>query len=331
MRAPVVGVDARHTRLETAERLLAEPPPLELLAPASVRVCATSVVHPSRRHPVVRWDLSVGQGTTERPLAVIGRGFPRTGGEKTRDLLLALRDPGPGNAPVVVPEPFGWDPRRRLLAQSPAPASTLHDRLVSDPFGALGDLARVGRWLAGLHAVDSIRLTRLRRTAAQHRIEQHGAALAVARPRLAGRIRPLVRRTVEDLARVDLPLVLTQGDFRPRTVHLDEEQVVVAAFDRAAMAPAARDLGRFLGHALVVAADTDADPTTTGLWCSRLVRGYVEAGGSPGAVRQSAAYVACTYAEVLVDRLGTSPDPDPDRARGWLDRWESALGGELLP
>jgi hypothetical protein len=320
--------------LQAAERLLLEPPPLELLSPAFVRVHCTSVVHPSSSRPVVRWDLSVGQGTTERSLVVIGRGFDRGGGERDRDLLLALRASAHHSQPVGVPEPYGWDPRRRLLAQSLAPVDTLHDLLVSEPLGALSEISRAGRWLARLHAVGGIRLGRVPQTVEQHRLEQHGAALAKALPRLARRIRPLVRRTSEDLARVDLPLVVTHGDFRPRTVHLDPDRVVVTDFGRAAMAPAARDLGCFLGHALALASDIHADPITTGLWGSRLVRSYVEAGGSRFAVRQSCAFVARTFAEVLHRRFVARPAPAQGSSQGsadeWVDRWESALDGELL-
>jgi hypothetical protein len=177
----------RTSGLQVAERLLLEPPPLQLLSPAFARVHATSVVHPSRSRPVVRWDLSVGQGTTERSLVVIGRGFDRDGGEQARDLLLALRAPAHGSEPVGVPEPYGWDPRRRLLAQSLATADTLHDLLVSQPLGALSEISRAGRWLPGLHAVGGIRLGRVPRTVEQHRLEQHGAALAKALPWLARR------------------------------------------------------------------------------------------------------------------------------------------------
>jgi hypothetical protein len=61
------------------------------------------------------------------------------------------------------------------------------------------------------------------------------------------------------------------------------------------------------------------------------VRSYVEAGGSRLAVRQSCASVARTYAEVLHRRFVARPTPDQGSADAWVDRWESALDGELLP
>ena len=42
--------------------------------------------------------------------------------------------------------------------------------------------------------------------------------------------------------------MLTHGDFQPKNIHLDRSRLVVIDFDRAAWAPAGRDLGHFIGQ-----------------------------------------------------------------------------------
>ena len=317
----------RAERLAAAAALLDAPPPLEQLAPRGVTVLGGDVVHASRSRPVVRWRLSVDVGRSEPDaLTVIGKAFNRGGGEGAGRLLADLRAAG-FDGTFAVPRPLGWDPDRRLLAQEEAPPRTLHALLAEGELDQVRPPRRVGQWLARLHAVVDLDLPPLPADFEARALERYGPALADVVPGLTGRIHALVGATAAALATVRLPQVPTHGDFQPKNVHLDDGRVVVIDFDRAALAPAARDLGHFVGQTRTMAAARHGTLAAADRWVEAFVDGYADAGGSRDAVAAAGPYVARTYAEVLFYRLVVRPVGHTDFVPGWLDAWERCLDG----
>jgi len=107
--------------------------------------------------------------------------------------------------------------------------------------------------------------------------------------------------------------------------------VVVIDLDRAASAPAARDLGHFVGQTRTMAASRHGSLDVADRWIVAFVEGYLGAGGSTEAVAAAPPYVARTFAEVLFYRLVVRPVGSTTFVRSWLDAWERCLvGGALL-
>ncbi len=325
------GADARRAeRLAIAESLLHSPPPLDALRPGAVRVLSGSVVHASRSRPVVRWTVAVQSGAhAGSPLAVIGKGYRKGGGEEAGRLLAGLRDAGFDDPALQVPAPFGFDPARQLLAQEEAPPTTLHALLDDDPELAAPDAERAGRWLARLHAVRGVVVPDLVEDFERLKMTEYAAALAAQVPGSAGRLRRLSAGTLEGLAGVRGPRVVTHGDFQPKNIHLDRSRIVVIDFDRAALAPAARDLGHFIGQTLTMGASRHGSLGAATSWVDAFLRGYTGAGSDDDAVRSASAYVARTFAEVLFYRLVVRPVGTTSFVPEWLDAWEAAVEGAV--
>jgi tRNA A-37 threonylcarbamoyl transferase component Bud32 len=324
------GSDARRAeRLAVARSLLEAPPPLEALGAGRVTVLEGSVVHASRSRPVVRWAVTVDTGSGPVPLAVIGKGYRKGGGEEAGRLLGQLRRAGFDDTRLQVPQPYGFDPARQLLTQEEAPPTTLRSLLYDDPTAAVPAVARVGHWLARLHAATGVDVPPLAADFEQHKLTEYAAALAAALPSAADRLRTLTAGTLHELAGGAAHHVVTHGDFQPGNIHLDADRVVVIDFDRAASAPAARDLGHFIGQTLTMGASRHGSLGAVAGWVEAFLRGYTAGGGDPAAVATAPVYVARTFAEVLFYRLVVRPVPDWSFVPAWLDAWESSLGTPL--
>lgn len=316
----------RHERVAAAMALLDSPPPLEGIAASHVVVRHTAVVHASRSRPVVRWELGVHRAAgPELTLSVIGKAYRAGGGEEVWRLLGRLRDLGFDDPAFQVPAPFGWDPARSLLAQEAAPPQTLHALVENGEFDQVGDLRRVGRWLARLHTMEDLCLPALTEDFETRKLTEYGAALGRALPSYRARVTALVQETTVRIAGSAQVVVPTHGDFQPKNVHLDHDRVVVIDFDRAAMAPAARDLGHFIGQTQTMSGARHGAAAATTRWIEAFLDEYVAAGGSPAAVAATPPYVARTYAEVLFYRLVVRPMDDRSSVAAWLDAWESSL------
>ena len=276
---------------------------------------------------MVRWDLTVESAAGRRsPLAVVGKGFLKGGGEQAWWLLRRLREVGFDGTALHVPQPYGYDPARRLLAQEVAPPLTLYELLRDDVATATPTVRRVARWLARLHAAPDVGLRALPTDFESMKLAEYGPALASALPAVAGRITDLVEATLRRVAESATdPPVVTHGDFQPKNVHLNRSRVVVIDFDRAASAPAARDLGHFVGQIETMGAALHGDLGVTSPWVASFLDEYVASGGSPGAVQSTPGYVARTFAEVLYYRVVVRPVPEQSFVPTWLDAWERHL------
>ncbi|AOT04832.1 phosphotransferase [Arthrobacter sp. U41] len=316
----------RAVRLAIAESLLVTPPPLDALPPGQVQVVTRSVVHASRSRPVVRWTVTFDTGQGPRaPLAVIGKGYRAGGGEQAWRLLGELRQAGLDGVEHQVPAPYGFDPERQLLAMEEAPAATLHSLLDGDPGTAAPEAARAGRWLARLHGVRGVQVPELPADFERTKLTEYAGALAKLLPQAAGRLDELTEATLAGLAGAVGSRVVTHGDFQPKNIHLDQHRVVVIDFDRAARAPAARDLGHFIGQALTMGAARHGGLDAAAPWVEAFLDGYADAGGGADAVRSAPAYVARTFAEVLFYRLVVRPVGNASFVPDWLVGWESAV------
>jgi hypothetical protein len=315
----------RRERQAIAESLLVTPPPVDDLRGSVLSTLAGEVVHASRSRPVVQWTLSVNGDGPARTVVVIGKGFRKGGGERAWQLLRSLRLAGFDHPDFQVPEPYGFDPVRQLLAQEAAPPRTLHDGLIGDPATAVADVRRVARWLARLHDVGEVGLPPLPTDFEQDKLSAHAEELADARPHEGARIQALSTRTARALARVDGRCVTTHGDFQPKNIHLDEQRVVVIDFDRAAWAPPARDLGHFIGQSLTMAASRHGALDAAACWVEAFTSAYRQAGGAADVDRDVPAYIARTFSEVLFYRLVVRPVDDQAFVPAWLDAWERAL------
>jgi len=323
-------------RLAIAESLLFSPPPLDALLSGPVKVLTRSVVHASRNRPVVRWTVILDSGAGSAvPLAVIGKGYRAGGGEQAWQLLNSLRHAGFDGQQFRVPAPYGFDPARQLLAQEEAPVTTLHSLLDGDPRATAAEAGRAGRWLARLHSIRGMRSLPIPVLAAdfEHvKLTEYCAALAELLPQAAARLNRLTAGTLEGLGRVGGPRVVTHGDFQPKNIHLDRHSVVVIDFDRAAWAPAARDLGHFIGQTLTMGASFHGGLHAAVPWIEAFEDGYIKGGGDADHVSSAPAYVARTFAEVLFYRLVVRPVSNSSFVPDWLDAWEAAVeaaaGGE---
>ncbi len=316
----------RAERLAIAQSLLVSPPPLDALPPGRAQVLTRSVVHASRSRPVVRWTVTLDSGTgPSSPLAVIGKGFRAGGGEQAWRLLGNLRNAGFDGPELQVPAPYGFDPARQLLAQEEAPATTLHSLLDGDPGPAAPEAGRAGRWLARLHGVRGVQMPELPVDFERLKLTEYAAALAGLLPQDAVRLGELTAETLAGLARAGGSRVVTHGDFQPKNIHLDRHRIVVIDFDRAAWAPAARDLGHFIGQTLTMGASRHGGLEAAEPWVAAFLDGYSDGGGDDGAVRCTPAYVARTFAEVLFYRLVVRPVRNSSFVPEWLDAWEAAV------
>ena len=328
--APVPGRDSRRAeRMAIAQSVLVSPPPLQALGVDRVVVLDSSVVHASRSRPVVRWVVTVHSAAGPASLAVIGKAYRRGGGEDAERLLGQLRRAGFDDPGLQVPEPYGFDPARALLAQEEAPPLTLRALLEADPAPDRPAVERVGAWLARLHAVDGVEVPVLADDFERRKLTEYAAALAALLPAEAGRLAALTERTLAGLSRGTARPVVTHGDFQPGNIHLDPQRVMVIDFDRAAYAPAARDVGHFIGQTLTMGASWHGHLGAAAGWVDAFLHGYTAGGGSAAAVAAAPVYVARTFAEVLFYRLVVRPVRDQSFVPAWLDAWADCLDSRL--
>lgn len=317
----------RAQRQAAAAALLAAPPPLDALPVHRVLRARGDVLHASRSRPVVRWDLVVetDDGAVSR-LAVVGKGFVKGDGEQAWRLLRSLHADGFDDPVLQVPQPYGFDPGRRLLAQEEAPAGTLYDLLQDDLEGAAPSVRRVATWLARLHGTTCTEVTPLPDGFEHDKLGEYAEALSEKLPWASGHVHDLTAATEERLrAAAAGPPRLTHGDFQPKNVHLDAHRVMVIDFDRAALAPAARDLGHFVGQTLTMAAALHGHLDAASAWVSAFLGAYEAAGGDPRAVEAMPGYAARTFAEVLYYRLVVRPVETHTFVPAWLQAWEDQL------
>lgn len=309
----------RAEREAIAQAVADEVPQFDAPAPGVVRSVDCQVLHASRSRPVVRWLITDVDGPHTSTRSVVGKVYNKGGGAAAYDLLTHLRNAGFGGA-FDIPEAIGYVARRKLLLQSEAPSTTLHDGM-ADLVGSVGDVYRAGQWLARLHAVTGTNLRPLAADFETAKAEQYITALAPVKPALTRRLRAIQQQLMPILAAAEAgDLVPTHGDFQQKNVHIDRDRVVVIDFDRAALAPAARDLGHFIGQALTMAASAGhpfEGPARD--WAFALLDGYLAAGGSTEAVEAAPAYVARTFLEVLFYRLVVRPMRDDSFAAAWVD------------
>jgi tRNA A-37 threonylcarbamoyl transferase component Bud32 len=320
----------RAERLAAAEALLTCPPPLQALGPVHVEVVGGSVVHASRSRPVVRWVLRVDAGSGSFPLTVIGKGYLKGGGEEAWRLLDRLRRAGLDHPELHVPKPYGFDPARLVLAQEEAPTTTLRTLLDGDLAPIPPAVRRVGAWLARLHSLTGVDVPVLPDDFERRKLSEYTDALAAELPAAAGRLAALTALTLDGLSRGSARRVVTHGDFQPGNIHLDGNRVVVIDFDRAASAPAARDIGHFIAQTLTMGASRHGQLGAAASWVDAFLHGYAAAGGDGRAVAAAPAYVARTFAEVLFYRLVVRPMPDRSFVPAWLDAWEHCLDPTAL-
>lgn len=322
------GRELRRARRESvAAALLEGPPPLDALDVHCIAVETASVLHPSTNRPVLRWVLTVEspQGRRSR-LPVIGKGFLSGGGADAARLLQGLREAGFDGPDLSVPRPYGYDPARRLLTQEEAPPGTLYAMLAGEVREATSAVRRVARWLAMLHSVATVAPPRLPVDFERTKLTDYGAAIAARLPAAHTRVRSLAAATAAKLATAPAEgLVLTHGDFQPKNVHLSSSRLTVIDFDRAAMAPPARDLGHFVGQVETMGAALHGDLGAAAPWIEPFVEEYVERGGDARAVEGIPAYAARTFAEVLYYRLVIRPVSSTSFVPSWLDAWERHL------
>lgn len=312
------AASARQRREAVASAVLAEPPPLPGPAPGTVRTFAGEVLHASRSRPVVRWVVTDTSAEGTHRFRVVGKVYGKGGGQQAHALLVRLRECG-FEGPYAVPQPLGWVESRQLLLQSEAPANTLYDGL-SDLNRSLPDVRRAGAWLARFHSVPEPGLSPLPGDFEAGKAEEYVSRLCQVQPYLTWQLREIQRRLLPLLeAAPESGVVPTHGDYQPKNLHLDPERFVVIDFDRAALAPAARDLGHFVGQALTMAAAGGHPSDRAAHWATAIIDSYLRAGGSARAVAATPAYVARTFLEVLFYRLVVRPVRDPSFAGEWLD------------
>lgn len=310
---------------------MSTPPPVDAMGVQVLSTVNREVVHASRSRPVVKWTLSVNGNGPAYEVGVIGKGFRKGGGEQAWHLLRRLRAAGLDDPFFQVPEPYGFDPVRQLLAQEVAPPRTLHDGLKGDPSAALPDVRRIGQWLARLHDVGEVDLPPLPENFERDKLMSYAEGLADAVPEHHERIQALVGRTTDALDHVSTRCVTTHGDFQPKNIHLNDERVVVIDFDRAAWAPAARDVGHFIGQTLTMGASRHGSIQAVASWVDAFVPAYLEAGGDSNVEADLPAYVARTFSEVLFYRLVVRPVADFSFVPSWLDEWERTLEQTVTP
>lgn len=310
--------DPAGSRHAIAQAVLAEAPPLPDPAPGLARSVQGEVLHASRSRPVVRWTVTDrGAGHVES-FSLVGKVYGAGGGAAAHDLLTRLATANFGG-PYDLARSLGYVPNRSLLLQTVAPPDTLHS-LLTDPLAGRAAIRRTGGWLARLHAVPESGLVPLAADFEAGKAAEYVAGIATARPELGAEVHRLRRRMLPMLAAAERGrLVPTHGDLQPKNVHRDADRVVVIDFDRAALAPPARDLGHFVGQSLTMAAAFgQAFNGPIASWEKELTEGYLAEGGSPEALAGVPAYVARTFLEVLYYRLVVRPMKDVSFAQAWL-------------
>lgn len=304
-------------RRAAAELLLTAPPPLDGLGPGEASDVRGEVLRPSRTRPVVRWSLSwTPAGGRPRPLTAIGKGYLRGGAAEQHRLLRGLRAAGL-DGQVCVPEAYGHDPARLLLVQSEAPPLTLHDLLGTPQATPAAGLA--GQWLARCHAVSADLVPPLPGDHVEERTDRQRDALRQVLDVPVPALDRLCRRALD--AAATAPPVLTHGDYQPKNVHVGDDRVVVIDLDRAALAPAARDLGSFVVQTWTMTASSTGTGTAAAAALQAFRRGY-EAHAPRSSVVDLGPHVAVALLEVLYYRLVVRPVPQPRPCLGWLDELE---------
>lgn len=302
---------------------------LDALAVTGWRVedCAGEVLRESRFRPVFRYRVGYRDesGTVGAHRVLIGKANYREGGASAYDFMRRLWEAGFRTEDNAIPEPIAYLDQLSLLIQTEAPGRCLYEWL-AHPETGLEPARSAGGWLARLHRTELAGGdAALPEGFEDRKLDGYRQALGDALPEGKDRIEELtvaVLDALRPLARARP--VPTHGDYQPKNIYIDGRRVTVIDWDRGALAPAARDLGHFVGQCLTMSYSKAGTFAAVAPWNEAFLDGYGD-DAPTGWDLGLAPYVARTILEVLYYKVVVKPVRDPSFVPAWLDALESTL------
>lgn len=290
--------------------------------------CEGEVLRESRFRPVFRYRVGYRDesGAVGAHRVLIGKANYREGGASTYAFMRRLWEAGfRSDDESAMPEPIAYLDQHSLLLQTEAPGRCLYEWLLCPETG-LEPARATGRWLARLHGTELAGGEGALPAGFEDRkLNGYRQGLVDALPDQKGRIEELTAGALgalRPLARARP--VPTHGDFQPKNIYVDGRRVTVIDWDRGALAPAARDLGHFVGQCLTMSYSKTGTFAQVKPWNDAFLEGYGD-DAPAGWDCALAPYVARTILEVLYYKLVVKPVRDPSFVPVWLDALEDTL------
>lgn len=155
-------------------------------------------------------------------------------------------------SPFLVPRPLAYNAACQVLVQEKAPGTELASTFLADT-SALAPRSRLAaQWLAKLHSCDGNSFRRPRSSAVWS-IQRRRTELAEACPELAPRLDRICSRLIARVRGAEQQsAVPTHGDYHPKNILMDGEQVTAIDFDHFALREPAVDVGYFVGQMAIM-------------------------------------------------------------------------------
>jgi hypothetical protein len=260
---------------------------------------------------------------------IIGKGYHRGDGAMAYQILTQLWADGFSNDRLTIPEPLAYLTDLSLLLQTLAPGKPLYLYL-DRPSSGIKLVRQTARWLAKLHKAVVTDAPVVQLSQEENKLAFYRDGLMQACPQVAGRFEDLCNRSVAAIQSLyPWQGVPTHGDFQPKNIHVGRGRVTVIDFDRFALAPAARDLGHFVGQCLTMSYVRAGSFREIADWNSVFIDEYVRC-TSDEVLHTLPAYIARTFLEVLYYKLVVRPVKDPSFLPAWLDECERWLNQDSV-
>lgn len=290
--------------------------------------CEGEVLRESRFRPVFRYRVGYTDesGTVGAHRVLIGKANYREGGASAYAFMRRLWEAGfRAEEESAIPEPIAYLDQLSLLVQTEAPGRCLYEWL-THPETGLEPARAAGRWLARLHGTELPDWEAALPSGFEVRkLNGYRQGLVDALPDRIARIEELTAATLDALGRLaGTRPVPTHGDYQPKNIYVDGRRVTVIDWDRGALAPAARDLGHFVGQCLTMSYSKTGTFAQVEPWNDAFLEGYGD-DAPAGWDCALAPYVARTILEVLYYKLVVKPVRDPSFVPVWLDALEDTL------
>jgi hypothetical protein len=255
----------------------------------------------------------------------IGKGYYRGHGEETFDFMSQLWSDGFGSdRSLTIPEPVAWLPELSLLLQGRAPGKSLYSYM-DNPLTGVDHARLAGRWLAKLHGSVVETAPQFGREEEETKIRKYTAVLAEARPEFADDFQALGKNILHSLEDINFAeQVPTHGDYQPKNIYILGRKATVIDFDRFAFAPAARDVGHFIGQCMTMSYVRTGGFDVIKAWNDGFLEEYNRA-SAPKVLRGLPFFIARTFVEVLYYKLFVRPVKDPYFVPHWLEECERWL------
>ncbi len=268
----------------------------------------------------------LGQGGSRQSISIIAKQYPKDRGGHAYLAMCWLHAQGfwP-EASLSVSRALFYDPQRFLLLQGKAEGVEVASALQDGESTLRRRSQQAAHWLAMLHQSDGGGFKRSRASAVRSihsRLRRLAKEYPDIQPRLDRFGEELVQRLRDSR---ECPSVPTHGDYHPKNIFAQDDQVTVIDLDHFGLREAAADVGYFLGQMAIMAYLKLGSFSAALPAVDSFLEAYHDRADLPVPWDRTATHVSRTFVQSLHYELCVLRNGRTDLIEGWLHQAEQWL------